>query len=746
VTITRVVAIGDNLEGFGRGDADLYVGVDINGGGLDAGNSVATHQDNNNDVSPFWTITRSVTIADDANPGSIPIAMQVWEHDECSHPFCSDTGIFSSDDDPADTQPGAGGVATFSLNLANGRWTGSASWPQNCVQGDGDTAARLCFDISIDSSSGDGDGDFLLDGWERNGFDANGDGVIDVNLPAMGANPNRKDVFLEIDCLVATNHSHCPSQAAIQSLVQSFANAPVANVDGTTGIQLHVDVGTLFGAGVVTNVVGTGRVTGTFGDYGGGGNQIPEAGNLIVDWDGNRGNPATNFYTLKQANFNPNRALVFRYALFIHQTNARAASNDCTSGWAEGVSQAGNDLMVSLGGVNGSGNACWGADANGFSVGTQNQQAGTLMHEFGHTLGLGHGGGDGINTKPNYLSVMNYAFQSCSVTASGAALPGGCDYSRADLNDLNEVLPPGLDECQGIDAGVYGLGPVDFNGNSVTEGVTNCQPNNNTNISANINGDYNDANGNGTQDPGEANTLSNLPGYDDWNSLKYGFRTSSDFSDDSVPPFPNEANPEIIAQAQAAFAGLVQPQLDLDKTGPTDAIPGDTLTYSLALKNSGHGPALGVSLSDTKPDSSTANFSLGTLVLGATMTKSVTFGVACTATDGLVLTDSASASALDMLGNTFHASDALSTTVHAPVLTLSKTATASVNAGEAITYRLVYSNAGTGGATGVTVVDRLPLGVYYSTALDLGAGPQPTTVALDGTRRASATGGRIRRI
>ena len=38
-------------------------------------------------------------------------------------------------------------------------------------------------------------------------------------------------------------------------------------------------------------------------------------------------------------------------------------------------------------------------------------QAGTLMHELGHNLGLRHGGDDHTKYKPNYLSVMNYAFQ-----------------------------------------------------------------------------------------------------------------------------------------------------------------------------------------------------------------------------------------------------------------------------------------------------------------------------------------------
>ena len=66
------------------------------------------------------------------------------------------------------------------------------------------------------------------------------------------------------------------------------------------------------------------------------------------------------------------------------------------------------------------------------------------------------------------------------------------------------------------------------------------------------------------------------------------------------------------------------------------------------------------------------------------------------------------------------------TTIHAPVLTLSKTATATVNAGEAIAYTITYANTGSGAAANVTITDTVPAGVYYSVALDQGAGPKPT--------------------
>ena len=46
------------------------------------------------------------------------------------------------------------------------------------------------------------------------------------------------------------------------------------------------------------------------------------------------------------------------------------------------------------------------------------------MHEFGHTLGLDHGGPDTfesreIDNKPNYLSIMNYSFQFSGLPVAG---------------------------------------------------------------------------------------------------------------------------------------------------------------------------------------------------------------------------------------------------------------------------------------------------------------------------------------
>ena len=108
------------------------------------------------------------------------------------------------------------------------------------------------------------------------------------------------------------------------------------------------------------------------------------------------------------------------------------------SGWSD---VRGADSIVSLG--------FWPSDSAAENqVGSVLSVAGTLAHELGHTIGLLHGGGDNINCKPNFQSIMNYSFQIRGLRDfnGGAHI----DYSnQQELPPLNEA---NLSESAGIGA------------------------------------------------------------------------------------------------------------------------------------------------------------------------------------------------------------------------------------------------------------------------------------------------------
>jgi uncharacterized repeat protein (TIGR01451 family) len=525
--------------------------------------------------------------------------------------------------------------------------------------------------------------------------DTDNDGVIDLDLPTMGANPMRKDIFVEADYLQATDHSHAPQEAAIKSIVTSFANAPVQNPDNTTGVQLHVDVGPLYGTSVVTRVAGGGGVTGNYGDFGGG-NSIAEAGNEIIEgFDTPHGSGAS-FADLKNANFDFKRRPFFRYVIWGHQTNVRAASNDCTSG---DTSATRRDYMVTLGGNHSDGTSCE-STVNGFSVGNTDEQAGTFMHETGHSLGLRHGGDVDVNNKPNYLSVMNYTFQFCSLPASPGLLPGGCDYSRLVSGML---LPPldetNLDECVGIGGGL-GFGGMDWNHDNALEGVSRCESIG-TNVMADVNfdgacvspgvngvldsvpiGDDRINNNIITDGPNRTCETAKAPmtddvqstavgstppqpnplnSFDDWDAINpqvFGFATASGSGTSDIEP---EADSDTLKQARENIGLITTPLVSLSETGPATAKPGDQLTYVMTATNTGRGPATSAVLQATNPDGTIKTSALGTIPVGSSNTQNTTFIVPANACPGSFTGASA------LLAFTDFAAQALSASASAPL-------------------------------------------------------------------------------
>ncbi|MFP2924056.1 hypothetical protein ACLESO_02325 [Pyxidicoccus sp. 3LG] len=279
--------------------------------------------------------------------------------------------------------------------------------------------------------SSDTDGDSISDFAELYGSGG-------VDLRSYGADPRKRDVFVELDYYPNLK----PIQAALDRVTTAFASAPVSNPNGSTGVALHLVVD----------------------------QQIAAA-----DADMNLSPAFADFDVIKNKYFPARRAPFFHYGLIANQYDG---------GFSSGLSRGipGHDFMVTLGN--------WSTPG-----GTEQQQAGTIMHELGHNIGLQHGGNEGMNYKANYLSVMSYMYQLNGLRVDGTN--GVVDYSRLRVAAVNE---PFLNELTAFapfaptteaDLARYGVringslrtgtasANLDFNGNGVIQAGVVAQDLNN---------------------------------------------------------------------------------------------------------------------------------------------------------------------------------------------------------------------------------------------------------------------------
>jgi Bacterial Ig-like domain (group 3) len=255
-----------------------------------------------------------------------------------------------------------------------------------------------------------------------------------IDLPHMGVSLDRPTVMVQLDWMKDATHNQALRQAAIDNGIKAFNEDPVTYRGATrSGITLIVDAGpnsTITPGGATWGALSRAQV-------------IPWTKDLLT---GNRkeGFKLENFYTLLKNNFVlTGRLPIFHYGVVA----AEIANEDSTSGLTPGTKLG---FMVTLGDWEG-------------SIGSEHQQNGTFMHEFGHTLGLQHGGLDGGNYKPNYPSIMNYLFQMEGVPLSNGTRVW--DYSRDTEPELNEAT---LTEAGGVNLGSnasgYGTGHACFKG------------------------------------------------------------------------------------------------------------------------------------------------------------------------------------------------------------------------------------------------------------------------------------------
>jgi uncharacterized repeat protein (TIGR01451 family) len=280
--------------------------------------------------------------------------------------------------------------------------------------------------FSMVNTSGDG----IADAWKMWGIDFNEDGTPDLMLPDH-PNVNERDIYVEIDAM----ENRAPLAAALQLVTQAFANQ---------GIVLHLQLDD-------TNL------------------PLPAAPwleNPVTQF------PLAEFDTLKSAWFgtasdraNPlalaAKRLVYRYCIFADTFRAPnpAVGNQLRP--VSGVSEMpfpSNDFAV-----------CLGPFYSGafYTVPVEqlvNLQAGTFMHELGHTLGLQHQGGgtkpDGSPVTPppanspipdSYVSVMNYTYQDGPTP--GHPFPNFPDYGPQDWSQLLPYFLESPDAPDGVHGG-----------------------------------------------------------------------------------------------------------------------------------------------------------------------------------------------------------------------------------------------------------------------------------------------------
>jgi hypothetical protein len=270
----------------------------------------------------------------------------------------------------------------------------------------------------------DTDGDGLLDGDEVLGT------PFGLDLPAMGVDPRRKDLLVEMDWTNDISgcapHSHRVTPQIVTRLKQIFASAPVNNADGSTGINLIVD----FGQG--------GLFTG---------------GNFVALENGYTLGFGPDYYTNRAANFSPNRYGYFRYQLHGHKPDAL---NDNLGA----AVSPGDDSIVTMGCL---------FDARDTVV--------VILHELGHNMGLLHGGHQFCDDKPNYNSIMNHKYfggLDVDCDSHPDSLVGDIGFSDGSRGPLD---PRAVDESRGVCRSNHpAFKPIDWNCNGAIDPGTVVDP------------------------------------------------------------------------------------------------------------------------------------------------------------------------------------------------------------------------------------------------------------------------------
>jgi hypothetical protein len=217
----------------------------------------------------------------------------------------------------------------------------------------------------------DTDSDGLWDAWEL--FGVNGQA-----LPTWGADPRHKDIFIEVDFRRETlaDNQNGVARHMMPAVARQMAGiyADSATTDPATRAMHAQDVGNPDGQPGVNLHLDTGVAPAT-----------PADATIYGDWGG---------YTPVDA---------------VPDGSGGYVPQDPATAMASNMIQARRGLFHYVLGYTTGGGSCGPGIVCGFNMAS----LGNSAHEFGHTLFLHHNGPFGTvepNCKPNYASLMNYAF------------------------------------------------------------------------------------------------------------------------------------------------------------------------------------------------------------------------------------------------------------------------------------------------------------------------------------------------
>jgi hypothetical protein len=340
-------------------------------------------------------------------------------------------------------------------------------------------------------SESDNDGDGIPDSCEMPGTTFAG-----LPLYDWGARTNQKDIFIHIDHMNDADPACTPRKEALEKVRSAFLSH---------AIFIHFDTGNLFGK--------------TSDDYNldGKSHTVPFALSMSLGYFKGK----TNFYDYKNKYMDIAKKQIFHYLLMAFSQNEDGSAG--SSGIAE---IKGNDIMITLGN--------WGLNSSTAEETNRliNCQAGTIMHELGHNLGLRHGGDVNDNYKPNYVSIMNYMYQIQGLPTIGNNEGDRYYYFRKyNVKDsiFEKFLPNGLKDLTNnryqssfvIDySDGSGLSSGNIDENNILESL-GLKRSGSLGVDFNGDGDLSDM---VNMDLNNDSKFDKLGDYDDWNNLFFFFQ------------------------------------------------------------------------------------------------------------------------------------------------------------------------------------------------------------------------------